>query len=125
MGMILKWVLKYPKVVATGLAVIAIGAHFTHYKYLQGKVDRLTVQKQAMGQALEIAQDTIIVKEEALRIEREAVVLVTSERNNARRALSDFRAGRSDAESIEWAAQPIPEAERARMCEAVPELEGC
>lgn len=125
LGTAIKWVAAKPKLVVTVLVVVALGAHFTHYKYLQGKVTQLTVEKSSLSQALGIAQQAVRDKDEALALEREATALVTSERNRARRALDAFRAGRDDAESVQWAAQSVPQAERDRMCQTLPELSGC
>ena len=114
-----------PKLILIVVAVVAAGGHFAHYKHLQGKVDRLSTEKAAISRALSIASQTVEAKENALRIEREAVAAVMQERDSAHKALSAFRSGRNDQESIEWAAQAVPQAERDRMCEAVPELVGC
>ena len=75
---------------------------------------------------LETARANQKVLEDALDLEREAAALAAAERDEARRAIDAFRAGRrDDPEALEWASQPLPIGELDRLCIALPEMEGC
>ena len=123
---ILNIVTAKPKI-ALGITLLVIaGAHFAHYKYLQSKVDKLTVERDAFQSAYNIAQDNIAKLAEDARIAEAATRQAIADREAARAALDEFRRGReADPESAAWGAQLIPLNELERMCVALPEMDGC
>ena len=109
--------------IVLGIVILGLGVH---YKMLVGERDKLRVA--TVG--YELAVDTFRAREatlqEDLRIERTAAAIAVAERTEARRTLDVFMAGREDdPESMEWAQQAIPIGELERLCQALPEMEGC
>ncbi len=122
----LAFLLKYPKLIASGLAVTIALSFFAHYKYMQHKIDKLETEKAAFEFALEKAATNMRLMEADARVAAEATATVMAERNAARHALDDLRRGReNDPEAQAWAAEPIPLTELARLCEALPNMDGC
>lgn len=117
---------KRPKAVIGIVAVLILVGFGIHYKMLVGERDKLRVAQVGY----ELAVDTFRAREAAmredLRIERTAAAIAVAERTEARRTLDVFIAGRKDdPESMEWAQQAIPIGELERLCQALPEMEGC
>lgn len=117
---------KNPKTVLIIAAIVAILALAVHYKMLVSERDKLRTAQVGY----ELAVDTFRAREatlqEDLRIERTAAAIAVAERTEARRTLDVFMAGREDdPESMEWAQQAIPIGELERLCQALPEMEGC
>ncbi len=117
--------LKNPKSVITIVVVLALGAFAIHYKLLVGERDKLRVAEEGYKQAVAAFQAREATLHEDLLIERAAAVTALAERNEARRSVAAFREGRSDQPSIDWARLAIPEGESSRLCEALPEMDGC
>ena len=123
---ILNIVTAKPKIALAIAATVIIGGYVAHYKYLQGKVDRLTTERDAIQAAYNIAVENIEKMAEDARIAEEATRQAIAEREAARAALDEFRRGReNDAEAAAWGAQLIPLGELERMCVALPEMDGC
>ncbi len=105
------------------LAVLAFGAH---YRMLTGERDKLRVAQVGYELAVENFRAREAILKEDLRISDEAAAIAVAERTEARRTLDVFMAGREDdPESMEWAQQTIPIGELERLCQALPEMEGC
>ena len=126
LGALASFSLKKPKTVATiAVATVAV-AFFAHYKLLVGERDKLRVAQDAYEVAIERFREREASLQTALENERQASILVAAERDEARRAVDVFRAGREgDAEAVEWASQSLPIGELVRLCAALPEMEGC
>lgn len=116
--MITNFITRYPRLIVGGLLTVAVAVHLGHYAYLKSRVDTLSNNNAELEKQLAVSEKT-------LAAERKAAAEARAARNEARRALDTFRQGRDDVASIEWAAELVPEAERARMCLALPELKGC
>lgn len=118
--------LRRPKTVATIAAAVVALSLGVHYKLLIDKNQELKAERKAYVAAVQAFERREASLQEDIRREREAAATAAAERNEARRALDTFRAGREDdPEAVEWAAQPIPPGEMARLCIALPEMEGC
>ncbi len=117
---------KNPKTVLTIVGILAIVAFSVHYKMLVGERDKLRVATVGYELAMETFRAREITLREDLRISDEAAAIAVAERTEARRTLDVFMAGREDdPESLEWAQQAIPIGELERLCQALPEMEGC
>ena len=117
---------KRPKIMIGIVAVLVLAGLGIHYKMLVGERDKLRV----VTAGYELAVDNFRAREatlkEDLRIERTAAAIAVAERTEARRTLDVFMAGREDdPEAMEWAQQAIPIGELERLCQALPEMEGC
>ena len=125
MGILLS-LLRSPKVLGITAVVLVLGALGVHHKLVLSERDRLRDENAALGFDLETARANQQVLEDALDLEREAAAVATAERDEARRAIDKFRAGRrDDPEAQEWASQPLPLGELERLCVALPEMDGC
>ena len=126
LGALAKMSLKRPKIaigIAVAVAVLAVGVH---YKLVIGERDKLRVATVGYELAMETFRAREITLREDLRISDEAAAIAVAERTEARRTLDVFMAGREDdPESMEWAQQAIPIGELERLCQALPEMEGC
>ena len=118
--------LKRPKIaigIVVAVAVLAVGVH---YRLVIGERDKLRVAQVGYELAVENFRAREATLQEDLRISDEAAVIAIAERTKARRTLDVFIAGREDdPESMEWAQQVIPIGELERLCQALPEMEGC
>lgn len=120
------FLLRYPKLLGAGAMLIAIVAFGVHYKLLTGERDQLRVEKVAFQSALLKASRNMELLQEDARIAELATANAIFEREASRAALDAFRAGREeDPEAIAWGAQLMPLGELARLCVALPEMEGC
>ena len=118
--------LKYPKLLGAGIAVVVILSIGVHYRLVIGERNDLRTEKIALEFDLAKAATNIEKYKENARIAAEATALVTAERDAHRASLDLLRAGREDdPEALEWAAQPLPAGELIRLCEALPEMTGC
>lgn len=125
MGMLLN-LIRSPKVLGALAVVLVVGALGVHHKLVLNERDRLRDENIALEANLETARANQRILEDALDLEREAAAVATAERDEARRAIDKFRAGRrDDPEALEWAAQPLPLGELERLCVALPEMDGC
>lgn len=120
------WILRKPKI-AGFVALAIIGTALAgQYTYMGHKVRRLETEKAAIQHALDTTADALRQKAADLASEKRASRDVLRERDAARSALDEFQHGRQDdPEALDWAAQPVPQGERERMCKAIPELQGC
>jgi hypothetical protein len=108
-----------PRFVITGVVLALVFGLAYHYRSVIAQRAELITQ----NVQLSLQVSTLEV---ALADERAAVEVVTRQRQAAREALEDLRRGRAgDPEAQEWGAQPIPPGEQARLCAAMPWLEGC
>ena len=117
--------LKKPKTVAIIAVSLAVAAFGIHYKMLVGERDKLRIAEAGYKQAVTAFVAREATLQEDIRKEREAAAIALSARDAIREALDTFRITRSDQPSIEWAAQPVPNAEVERLCIALPEMTGC
>lgn len=120
------WILKHPKLLGAGITILVIGAFAVHYRLLVGERDELRITKVELeGQlaAQKARADRYKAAEQAANV---AAATAIAQRAEAQAALDRLRAGRTnDPEAQTWAAQPVPQGERARLCEALPTLKGC
>lgn len=117
---------KRPKVMIGIVAVLVLAGFGIHYKMLVGERDKLRVATVGYELAVDNFRAREATLQEDLRIERTAAAIAVAERTEARRTLDVFIAGREDdPESMEWAQQAIPIGELERLCQALPEMEGC
>ena len=117
---------KRPKVMIGIVAVLVFAGLGIHYKMLVGERDKLRTAQVGYGLAIDTFRAREATLQEDLRIERTAAAIAVAERTEARRTLDVFMAGREDdPESMEWAQQAIPIGELERLCQALPEMEGC
>ena len=122
----LTFLLKYPKLFGAGIAVVIILSIGVHYKLVIGERNDLRAEKIVLEADLEKAAANAEKYKENARIAAIATATVTAERNADRAALDTFRAGRrADPEAVAWAAQPLPAGELIRLCEVLPEMQGC
>ena len=110
-----------------GIAILtllaAVGAH---YRHVVNERDQLEVEKTAYKAALDKAAASLATLTEDARLAVAATAAAIAQRDANRAALSRLQAARSeDPEAVAWAAQPIPAGEAARLCEALPEMDGC
>lgn len=118
--------LRRPKTVAIIAAVVVLGSLGAHYKMILAKNERLKTERAAYAAAVETFREREATLQETITNERVAAAAAAAERDEARRALDAFRAGREDdPEALEWAAAPVPVGELDRLCAALPEMEGC
>ena len=110
-----------------GIAILGvISAIGMHYRHVVNERDKLEVQKVAFQQALEKAAASLATLQEDARNAQKATQDALAERDANRAALTKLQAARKeDPEAVAWAAQPIPLGEVARLCEALPEMDGC
>lgn len=126
MPAILLNLIRSPKVLGGLAAVLLIAGLAGHHWWVMQQRDRLEAENATLSADLATARANARRLEDALYLEREAAAVATAERDEARRVLDTFRAGReNDPEAQEWAARPVPPGERARLCAALPEMEGC
>lgn len=117
---------KRPKAVIGIVAVLILVGFGIHYKMLVGERDKLRVAQVGYELAVDNFRAREATLQEDLRIERTAAAIAVAERTEARRTLDVFMAGREDdPESMEWAQQAIPIGELERLCQALPQMEGC
>lgn len=117
---------RKPKMVATIVVVLVCGAFAVHYKLLVGERDKLRIAQEAYEVAIDRFREREASLQTALENERAAAAVVAAERDEARRAIDVFRAGReNDPEALEWARQALPLGELERLCAALPEMGGC
>ena len=117
---------KRPKVMIGIVAVLVLVGFGIHYKMLVGERDKLRVATAGYELAVDNFRAREATLREDLRISDEAAAIAVAERTEARRTLDVFMAGREDdPESLEWAQQAIPIGELERLCQALPEMEGC
>ena len=116
---------RRPRLLGGGLLLLALAGVVVHYAWLttarqraEGEVARLTA-------ALTAARQSTGRLAKQLRAEQAAVREQATARRAAQKALVAYRRARSDAPSRQWAAVPIPAAERRRLCRALPGLDGC
>jgi hypothetical protein len=120
------FLLRYPKLLGAGVMLIALAAFGVHYKLLTGERDQLRLEKVSYQLALKKAALNMEILTEDARIAELATANAIFEREASRAALDAFRAGREDdPEALTWGAQLIPLGEIARLCLAVPEMNGC
>ncbi len=118
--------IRNPKTILFIVIGIAIAGFGVHYKLLVGERDKLRVAQVGYELAVDNFRAREATLQEDLRLERKAAEIAVTERAEARRALDIFLAGREDdPESMEWAKQTIPIGELERLCQALPEMEGC
>lgn len=118
--------IRRPKVVLGIVAIVIIAGFGIHYKMIVGERDKLRVAQVGYGLAIDAFRAREATLQEDLRISDEAAVIAVAERTEARRTLNTFLAGReNDPESMQWAQQSIPIGELERLCQALPEMEGC
>ena len=117
---------KRPKVMIGIVAVLILAGFGIHYKMLVGERDKLRTAQVGFELAVDNFRAREATLKEDLRISDEAAAIAVAERTEARRTLDVFMAGREDdPESMEWAQQAIPIGELERLCQALPEMEGC
>lgn len=120
------FLLRYPKLLGAGVMLIALAAFGVHYKLLTGERDQLRVEKVAFQSALLKAARNMELLQEDARIAELATANAIAAREASRAALEEFRRGReADPEAIAWGAQLLPIGELARLCVALPEMDGC
>ena len=110
-----------------GIAILGvIAAVGMHYRHVINERDQLEVEKTAFKFALEKAAASLATLQEDARIAEQATKDAMAERDANRAALTQLQAARKeDPEAVEWAAQPIPLGEVTRLCQALPEMDGC
>ena len=118
--------LRYPKLLGAGIAVVVILSIGVHYRLVIGERNELRVEKIALEFDLAKAATNIEKYKENARVAAEATAIVAAERDAHRASLDLLREGREDdPEALEWAAQPLPAGELIRLCETLPEMTGC
>ena len=89
-------------------------------------VKRVIAERNQLRADVVIYQENEAKLEQTIEDERTAARQAVSDRAETQRALDKLRRGReNDVESQEWAATPIPDGERQRLCEALPGAKGC
>ncbi len=117
---------KNPRAVLLIVLALLMVGFGVHYKLIVGERDKLRVAQVGYELAVDNFRAREATLQEDLRIERTAAAIAVAERTEARRTLDVFMAGREDdPESMEWAQQAIPIGELERLCQALPEMEGC
>ncbi len=117
--------LKRPKTVLMIAASVAILSFGLHYKLLVSERDKLRVAEAGYKRAVTAFVVREATLQEDIRIEREAAQIAVTERDVARLSVKAFINDRQDLESLEWADTNIPLPEIARLCIALPEMDGC
>lgn len=117
--------LKNPKTILFGAIGVGLLLFGLHYKLLVSERDKLRVAEIGYQTAVSAFVAREATLQEDIRKEREAAAIALSARDAIREALDTFRIMRTDKPSIEWASQPVPNAEVERLCTALPEMAGC
>ena len=118
--------LKYPKLLGAGIAVVVILSIGVHYRLVIGERNDLRQEKIVLELDLAKAAVNAAKYKENARVAAEATAIVAAERDAHRASLDLLREGREDdPEAMEWASQPLPAGELIRLCEILPEMTGC
>lgn len=110
-----------PKLVVAGVVLALVAGAAWHYRHVIAENADLT------NRVLQLMQDNDSLAEQ-VEAERQAAREARAQRAATQAALDALRAGQAaddTPEYVEWSAQRIPPTELARICTALPELEGC
>ena len=114
-----KRIFKSPKSRRVALISILILVAGIHYKMLRGERNELRAENK------ELAADNRQLESD-LALEKQAIIDARAERAATQKALDKLRKDRAnDPEAQEWATEQLPPGEILRLCEALPEMEGC
>lgn len=118
--------LRNPKTVAFIVLGVVLASFAVHYKVVLGKNEELRVERAAHQETIAAHERREAIFAEDARIAAAATKDAIAQREEARAALEALRRGReADPEAVAWGAQLIPLGEVARLCVALPEMDGC
>lgn len=118
--------LRNPKLLLLAICAVAVGVLAIHYKMIVNERDKLEVAVAGYERAVDAFRDREASLRGAIENERRAAAAAAAARDEARRTLDIFREGRKrDPEAQEWAEQSLPVGEVERLCQALPEMDGC
>jgi len=110
-----------PKLIAGTIVLVLVAGAAWHYRHVIAKNAELTARVLTLMQTADSLEAQV-------KAEREAARIAQAQRAATQRALDALRAGQAADETpeyVEWSAQRVPPTERARLCLALPEMEGC
>ncbi len=116
---------RKPKTVALTVAGIIALSLFAQHKLVLSERDKLRIAEAGYKKAVTAFELREADLQEDIAIAEAYATAAIKDRAASRAALDAFRRDRTDEESITWAAQAIPLAELRRLCEALPEMDGC
>ena len=118
--------LKSPRLLGAAAVALILSAMVVHHRLIVGERNELRQANTVLEISLDIARQNQGVLRDALANERRAFTAAVQERDAARQTLDRFReARRDDPGATHWAAQPIPDGEQERLCQALPSMAGC